>query len=1267
MAADSLVSLLRSRAEERRDVVSYRFLRDGDLEDRSIAYGALDGAAREIAGRLEREGACGERVLLVFPPGLGFIEAFFGCLYAGAIAVPAYPPEPTRLARTLPRLAAIARDCRPALGLQPGAGIEASRAAFGSVPELASIRWLASDERSPSEAPRWSGRQPDGETVAFLQYTSGSTAAPRGVIVTHANLLYTMSDMNVGWGPVADPVMVSWLPTSHDLGLIYGLLFPLLLGFPSVILPPESFLRRPGRWLRAISRYRGTHSAAPNFAYDLCVRKVPAEERAGLDLRSWRLAMNAAEPVRWETIERFVETFGPAGFDRGTFNPCYGLAEATLKGSTPRVGEGPSRVRIDAEALAEGRVRRIVGPDDAPGARSVVRCGRTALASEAIIVDPESRRRAAPDAVGEIWLRGPGNARGYWGRPDESEAVFRAGIADTGEGPFLRTGDLGFLDDGQLVITGRRKDIIIIRGRNHYPQDIERAVEAAHPRVRPGCSAAFAVDDGAEERLQVALEVDSIADGAHGATVVERVREAIFASFELETHAVALLEPGTIPKTASGKIMRSACRAGLQDGSLRPAVSWAAPSAEAAARAAGAAPAAPAAGGGTGRPPEPEAGGGAARADRAIGWLREFAATRIHPGLIDERRAIPPHVVLELGNRGLLGLEVDAATGGLGLSRRDALRVYAQLGAIDLCVALFVGNHNVLGIGPIRDHAAPELRARLLRHLAGGRGLAAFALTEPGAGSDPRAAAAAAVPDGRGGFILHGKKLWSGSAAWATVLNVFAVERNPAGRALGLRGFVVPADAPGLRHGPEAPTLGMRGMVQNTVLLEGVPAAAGERLGPEGDGAEAAYGAMRAGRLAIAAMCGGAMKRCAQLALRYASRRTIATGRLVESAAARARLHGLVGAIGALEALVARVGALVDRGERVPDEAYCALKMAGPELLWGAADGLVQLLGGRGYIETNPAAQMLRDARAFRIIEGPTEAMAHHLGALALRDAAPLGRLLAAELGAPEVASELEGALAAVCARFAGGSAGEDAGALSGAACAHAGEVAEAACLLAAAASGGGRAAEWGRARFERAIARARDADRRAFLVRPADLARAIEDYASAVGEARPSTAAGLETIDPLLLPEGPGTARADDAGVPRAPAAASSSQAGAAVAGARELEEWVVAWLARELRVAPGAVDPAATLAQTGLDSLGAAELAEALAEHLGRPVPATVAWSAPTPRALARLLASESGAAASIDSPRSEAALAEAISKVEALSDDEVRRLLGSPRGET
>ncbi|QDF05535.1 non-ribosomal peptide synthetase [Myxococcus xanthus] len=566
----TLVDMCRARAAAQPDDWIYTFL--DDAGEQALSYAELDASARAVAALLQRHLAPGERALLMYPPGRDYTLGFLACLYAGVVAVPAYPPDPMRLGRTLPRLQALVADCGARVALTTSGIADMVEPLTEGAPDLHALRWLVTDAVSPSEAEAWRAPVLRGDSVAFLQYTSGSTGTPRGVVLRHRHLLHNSWLMARGFDTRPQPVAAHWLPPYHDMGLIGGLIQALYRDIPSVLLPPMAFLQRPLRWLEAMSRFGATVCGAPNFAFDLCVRKTTPEQRAALDLSRLEVAFSGAEPVRADTLERFVEAFAPAGFRREAFYPCYGLAEGTLIVSGGARSAVPVVRRFSRDGLLRGEAR---APEaDAP-ATALVGCGQALGGQDVRVVDPETGHPCAPGRMGELWVRGPSVADGYWQRPDETERTFHGRLAGSGEGPYLRTGDLAVIEGGEVFITGRLKDVLVLRGLNYYPQDLEHAADRCHPGVRPGCGAAFAVDAGDEERLVIVQEVAAkVATPEAAAEVVASIRAALGEAHGLAVHAVVLIAAGTLPKTSSGKVQRRATREAFLAGTLDGVHAW---------------------------------------------------------------------------------------------------------------------------------------------------------------------------------------------------------------------------------------------------------------------------------------------------------------------------------------------------------------------------------------------------------------------------------------------------------------------------------------------------------------------------------------------------------------------------------------------------------------------------------------------------------------------------------------------------------------------
>lgn len=539
------------------------------------SWGELAARARGVAGELARgEVGPGARVLLAYGGGLDFVAALYGCLHLGAVPVPVSPP---RRREALSRWAHVSRDAGAAAILAAPVLVERFRPMFEGVGPC-----LAPEAADPARpfAPRaddpvaW---RPGPDDLALLQYTSGSTGAPRGVAISHRALMANLEQIRGVFGAGSADRMISWLPPYHDMGLISATLAPVHAGFPVALVAPAAFLRDPMRFLELAGRLGATGLGGPNFAWEHCLRHATPEALARIDLSVLRIAFCGAEPIRADTLRRFHAAFAPRGFAWSSWLCCYGMAEATLLVSGDRRGEGPTLFGVAPDALAAHRVAAGAGAE-------IVASGRPAAGIDLAIVDPATGARLASDRVGEVWMRGPNLARGYWGQPEATARDFDQTL--DGTNGWMRSGDLGFLRDGRLFVTGRIKDLIVIRGRNHYPQDIEATLARAHPDLAPGRAAAVALDAaGGEERLGVVCELSRAGGRAPDAPAIfAAIRAALAEAHGLQPGRIALLRPGALPMTPSGKPQRFACRAGLAQDSLPALALW---------RAAEAAPAPP--------------------------------------------------------------------------------------------------------------------------------------------------------------------------------------------------------------------------------------------------------------------------------------------------------------------------------------------------------------------------------------------------------------------------------------------------------------------------------------------------------------------------------------------------------------------------------------------------------------------------------------------------------------------------------------------------
>ncbi|MEH1944216.1 MAG: fatty acyl-AMP ligase [Nostoc sp.] len=584
----SLIELLSDRAQKQPDNQVFTFLKDGEIESGSLTYQALDRQARAIAASLQPITSVGDRVLLVYPfnASLEFIAALFGCFYAGAIAIPTRPPQN---AEEWADFGFRIQECQVDIALTSAALIDKLQNSWlgwlaesaDLPPESKKLSWIATDRISLDSGLNWQKREIDRDAIAYFQYTSGSTGIPKAVVITHGNVLQQCSNYQQAL-PNLDYWGVNWLPLTHDLGLVAGIMQTIFAGNSTVLMSPIAVFQNPSRWLKAISTYKATVSGGPNFAYDMCVQRIKPEQITDLDLSNWQVAGNGAEPVRPETLERFTEMFAPYGFRREVFYLSYGMAEATLVISGDAVNETSTVRFVDEQALQEKRV--VMVAKGQAGSRAVASCGRAFPGNRVRIVNPQTLAPCPPDGVGEIWAQGLGLSSSYWQRPEETEQTFQGYLADSNDGPFLRTGDLGFIHDDQLFITGRLKDMMIFWGRNFYPQILEQTSEESHPALSANASAAFSVDVEGEERLVIAQEVDRHAfrklNSEQIAEIIGAIRQTILLEHLVEVYAIALLKPATLPKTSSGKVQRRRCRDRFLAGTLTVIEQWFCPVSE---------------------------------------------------------------------------------------------------------------------------------------------------------------------------------------------------------------------------------------------------------------------------------------------------------------------------------------------------------------------------------------------------------------------------------------------------------------------------------------------------------------------------------------------------------------------------------------------------------------------------------------------------------------------------------------------------------------
>ncbi|MDP1602884.1 MAG: fatty acyl-AMP ligase [Legionella sp.] len=574
---ETLVDVLTYRGQNNATKNACIFLGKGDSAD-EITYEKLADKAKLIALYLKENGLKkGDRALLIFVPGLELTTAFFGCLYAGVIAVPVYPPINPKLLEKTKR---VVKNSTPNIILSTEESI--IKFATGDDEEnfaqtsnkqryFEKLPCLATDKLLPATLENWQQPALNRDDIAFLQYTSGSTMHPKGVMVNHGNLLDNLAKIYRSFGLHADTIFFSWLPPYHDMGLIGNLLTPIYGGLSLVQMTPFSFLQNPVSWLKNIQKYKATFSGAPNFAYDYCVKRIKEEKKEGLDLSSWQLAFNGAEPIKAETMERFYQAFKNYGFKKEAFYPCYGLAEATLLATGGPLGVNYRTVRVAKEHFQENKVHFV---EEGEQGYTLVSSGQTIQTIK--IVDPDTLIECGKDTVGEIWINGPSVAAGYWQQPEETELAFKGKIADDPSNvDYLRTGDLGFIHDDELYVTGRIKDLIILYGKNHYPQDIEYTLHHCAFHHLLGDCAAFVMTVENDYRLTVMCEVKNrYLEKAEQEYLFNSIFETVYQQHELEIHTIVLIPSKTIPKTTSGKIRRNFCRQHLGNNTIPVIATW---------------------------------------------------------------------------------------------------------------------------------------------------------------------------------------------------------------------------------------------------------------------------------------------------------------------------------------------------------------------------------------------------------------------------------------------------------------------------------------------------------------------------------------------------------------------------------------------------------------------------------------------------------------------------------------------------------------------
>ncbi|WP_144395250.1 AMP-binding protein [Pleionea sediminis] len=936
-----------------------QFLEKESVVD-SVTYDSLETETNLLCAGLQSKGLVGKVAILYFSPGLDFIKTFLACLKASVIAVPLPTITSQSKKRATSRLKSISSNSNAAVVLiQNGFNKENVIADFGNKFKESQIVTLEELSQTTSSPLVDKANEHD---IAYLQYSSGSTGNPKGVAITRFGLSNHLKQVTKTWDMTSESHTLSWMPHTHDYGLIEGVLAPIYAGANVYIMSPFRFLKRPTEWLSCVSKFGITHSSCPSFAFELCLKDLSKNTQRDFDLSSWKKLSFGAEPINPEAVRKFQHKMEQKGLKEGALHPAYGLAEATLLVSTQG---GLKTKKLHRPSLAKARV---VFAKEGESSLEVVSCGKPIQGVTVKIVNPVTGQECDKKETGEIWVSSLSNGAGYWQQEALSEEIFRAKL-DNDSTEYLRTGDIGFIYESELYIIGRTKDLIIIRGENHAPSDIEQTVLACDTALVGMRCAAFSFVNATVENLVIVCEVPKTSRKSVSHRFVNKIKKEVFECHGLSIFDLVIVPRGTIPRTTSGKIQRRKLAARFSDNRLvdvryqvmedesEQIINESHPSVRQQ----------------VSRTPE-----------ELNKWITQFCAKRTDLYSIDERRCIPPHVILEFGNQGLLGLTTPSDFGGLGGGFEYASKIYKHLAWTDVNLAAMTLVHNSLGIDPIMNFGSEEYKAEVVPLLASGRQLGSFAFTEESAGSHVTAIRSSAhkIPTSDQ-WRINGKKVWIGNAGWAGVINVFVNSVSASGVHDGMVGFSVFTDQEGLLIGQESMTLGMRGMVQNDITFKNLTVNGHQQLSTPEQGLAHAKAIMVRTRLWLASVGFGIVTRTFTLAQEYAKSRYIATGRLYDNGVTQVYLANMQCSMHCLDALVSRVTQLLDQGVQVPDWIMAAAKVFASEAAWQSADELVQIMGGRGFEETNTASRIMRDVRVMRIFEGTSEVLLDHLGALA--------------------------------------------------------------------------------------------------------------------------------------------------------------------------------------------------------------------------------------------------------------------------------------------
>jgi acyl-CoA synthetase (AMP-forming)/AMP-acid ligase II/alkylation response protein AidB-like acyl-CoA dehydrogenase/acyl carrier protein len=961
---------------------------DIDLHDNPFTYSEFLFQVKEYAHILKNEKIKkGDRCLLIFNQGIEFIIAFLACQWVGAIPVPLNIPGRSK---SLDKWENIAEECRPEVIMTGKKSASRLIQSLSKSKILSKIPVLEVDIIVSDNLESIFTDEPDIHPTVFLQYTSGSTGNPKGVVVTQDSLIKNSRESRKNMNATPDSVFVSWLPFYHDMGLILFIVQTIYNGNSLYLMKPEDFMSRPLNWVYALSKWKGTHTGGPNFAYQLVADKLVqlhhelknTNRKSEISLESLTMCSSGAEPIRFKTICDFQNAISLFGAHDHVISPGYGLAEATLTVALNKEGEKVKWLKVDKEALKKNKVMlnesgfMDTGRDFNEEEDTVYLVGNGEVIDNhgVDIISLSDLENKLPDSIskltilepysiGELWYSGPSVTNGYYENEQAtSESYFHSKSNDT---MYLRTGDLAFKDnDGQIYIVGRIKDLIIIRGLNYYPQDIERTSCYSHPDLRTDGAAAFAMNKDGNECCYIVQELTrSAVLTPQFDEYAKAIRNAVLQDHGIAIEKIIFVSPMHVPRTTSGKIQRRLAKRTTERSEWGNILYTS------------------------------QLGIATLKKEteiihtplqenifnNIIEELQHFLQNRVDSYTIDERRSIPPYIVTEFSRMGLMGLLISQENGGLGCNLSQSRIIIETISSADLTLGLLVSLHNLLGLHPISKFAREEIRKKIVRDLATGKGTASFALSEPGAGSNPNAGKTFAQKQ-HNHWIINGEKCWVGSSSWANYLTVIAHTQDENGKYLGQSAFLVPQGTPGLSHIEECMTMGMRGTVQGHFIMNNVQVPDSHVLGEIGKGTEILHEVVSMGRIGINSMSIGILKTVLSRSKRWAENRKINSGYLIDQPVVLRQLNELLWILEIIETYQSKLVQWKDGGLLLPDMLVSAGKIFSTEETWKGVDFLMQITAARGYSEHNGIAQLFRDTRVLRIFEGPSESLIADLG-----------------------------------------------------------------------------------------------------------------------------------------------------------------------------------------------------------------------------------------------------------------------------------------------